>query len=148
MGILLGLADWRGEALALFEHLQGLRKRYWQADYTVSFPRLRPCASNFVIPNPVSDGEFKQLIAAFRLALPEIGIVLSTRESASLRDELIELGVTQISAGSRTEPGGYLHPDEALKQFEIEDRRAPNEVSQMIQIKGLEPVWKNEEIYG
>ncbi|MBI1909061.1 MAG: 2-iminoacetate synthase ThiH [Deltaproteobacteria bacterium] len=145
MGILLGLSDWRAEATALFEHLLGLRKKYWRADYTVSFPRLRPCASDFAIPHPVSDDDFKQLIAAFRLALPEAGIVLSTRESATLRDELIGLGVTQMSAGSRTEPGGYLHPDQALKQFETEDQRSPEEISRAVQAKGLEPVWKDEE---
>jgi 2-iminoacetate synthase len=86
-----------------------------------------------------------QLIAALRLALPDVGIVLSTRESRELRDELVGCGVTRMSAGSRTEPGGYLHPEESLKQFETEDHRTPAEVARMIENKGYEPVWKDWE---
>lgn len=145
MGILLGLADWRRDAASLVEHLRRLRKRYWQTEFTISLPRLRPCASDFNPPHPVSDHEFLQLIAALRLALPDVGLVLSTRESPELRDRLIGLGVTRMSAGSRTEPGGYLHPDQTLKQFEIEDRRSPEEVARAIRKKGYEPVWKDWE---
>lgn len=145
MGILLGLADWRHDAAALVEHLRRLRKRYWQTEFTISLPRLRPCASDFNTPHPVSDHEFLQLIAALRLALPDVGLVLSTRESPELRDRLIGLGITRMSAGSRTEPGGYLHPDQTLKQFEIEDRRSPEEVARAIREKGYEPVWKDWE---
>lgn len=145
MGILLGLSDWRRDATALVNHVQGLRKKYWQTEISISLPRLRPSASHFQPPSPVSDREFIQLIAALRLALPEIGITLSTRESPALRDFLIGLGVNRVSAGSRTEPGGYLHPEEGLKQFEIEDLRPAAEVAAMIARKGYEPVWKDWE---
>lgn len=145
LGILLGLADWRTDAAALIEHVRRLRKKYWQTEFTISLPRLRPCASEFSPPHPVTDPEFLELIAQLRLALPEVGIVLSTRESPELRDQLIGLGVTKMSAGSSTEPGGYLNPEKALKQFEIEDRRSPAEVARAIESKGYEPVWKDWE---
>lgn len=148
MGILLGLADWRKDAAALVDHVRRLRKKYWQTEITISLPRLRPCASEFRPPHPVSDREFIRLIAILRLALPDVGIVLSTRESPSLRNFLIGMGVTQMSAGSKTEPGGYLHPEQSLKQFEIEDRRPIGEVVRAIEQKGYEPVWKDWERIG
>ena len=145
MGILLGLSDWREEAHALIQHVKQMKKKYWQTEFTISLPRLRPCASDFNPTHPVSDRDFIELIATLRLALPDVGIILSTRESPELRDFLIGLGVTRMSAGSSTEPGGYLHPEETLKQFEIEDRRSAEEVAAMIQQKGYEPVWKDWE---
>jgi 2-iminoacetate synthase len=145
MGILLGLSDWRADAAALVRHVRGIQKRFWQCEIAVSLPRLRPCESDYDPPHPVSDRDFLQLIAALRLALPDVGIVLSTRESPELRDRLIGLGVTRMSAGSRTEPGGYLHPEESLKQFETDDHRSPAEVAAAIEIKGYEPVWKDWE---
>ncbi len=146
MGILLGLADWRRDAIALVSHLEELRRKYWGTEFTISLPRLRPCASDYDPPHPVPDRDFIQLIAALRLALPDVGIVLSTRESPSLRDLLIGLGVTRMSAGSKTEPGGYLHPEENLKQFEIEDRRSVADVTDAIKRRGYEPVWKDWEL--
>lgn len=143
MGILLGLSDWRADAEALIEHVKRLQRRYWRTEFTVSLPRLRPCASEFSPSYPLSDREFVRLIAMIRLALPEVGIVLSTREAPELRDELIGLGVTRMSAGSRTEPGGYLHPEEGLKQFETDDHRTPAEIASVIRQKGFEPVWKD-----
>ncbi len=148
MGILLGLADWREDAAALVRHVRELRRRFWQIEFAVSLPRLRPCASDFVPPHPVTDREFIQLVAALRLTLPDVGIVLSTRESPDLRDLLVGMGVTRMSAGSRTEPGGYLKPNAALKQFEIEDGRPPDEVARMISMKGFDPVWKDWERMG
>lgn len=148
MGILLGLADWKKDAAALIDHVRRLRKKYWQTEITISLPRLRPCASDFTPPHPVSDREFIRLVAILRLALPDVGIVLSTRESPSLRNFLIGMGVTQMSAGSKTEPGGYLHPEQSLKQFEIEDRRPIGEVVRVIEQKGYEPVWKDWERIG
>lgn len=145
MGILLGLSDWRKEVVRLVNHIEQLRKKYWQTEITISLPRLRPCASDYRPPCPVSDRDFVQVIAALRLALPDIGIVLSTRESPALRDSLIGLGVTRMSAGSKTEPGGYLHPEEELKQFEIEDHRSVKEVMAAITSKDYEPVWKDWE---
>jgi 2-iminoacetate synthase len=148
MGILLGLADWQKDAASLIAHVRSLRKKYWQTEITVSLPRLRPCISDFAPPHPVSDREFVELIAAIRLTLPEVRIVLSTRESPSLRDFLIGIGVTEMSAGSKTEPGGYLNPEGTLKQFEIEDCRPAADVAAMIAKKGYEPVWKDWERIG
>ena len=97
--------------------------------------------------HPVSDNEFIQMIALLRCELPEVGIVLSTRESQQLRDQIIEMGmgITRMSAGSSTEPGGYSQPDQSLKQFNISDHRSPQEVALVIQQKGYEPVWKDWE---
>jgi len=145
MGILLGIADWREDAVALVRHVRRMQKQFWQAEISISLPRLRPCESEYTPPHPVPDQDFLQLIAALRLALPDVGLVLSTRESPELRDRLIGLGITRMSAGSRTEPGGYLHPEESLKQFETEDRRSPAEVAAAIEKKGYEPVWKDWE---
>ncbi|QQR80356.1 MAG: radical SAM protein [Deltaproteobacteria bacterium] len=111
MGILLGLADHQKDAAALIKHVRHIQKKYWQTEITISLPRLRPCASSFEIPHPVSDEEFIELIAMLRCELPEVGIVLSTRESPALRDQLIGLGITRMSAGSRLEPGGYQQPE-------------------------------------
>ena len=126
-------------------HVQQLRKRYWQTEFMIRLPRLRDCASDFTIPSPVTDREFIQMIAALRILLPEVGINLSTRVSPALRDYLIGAGVTHMSAGSKTEPGGYLHPEENLKHFEIEDRRSIAEVTSLIQQKGYEPIFKDWE---
>ncbi len=145
MGILLGLSDWRQDATALIEHVKILKKRYWQTEWTVSFPRLRPCASGYNPPHLITDEEYKELIATTRIALPDVGIVLSTRESPELRDELLELGVTQMSAGSCTNPGGYSLASESTEQFEIADHRDPATVAAAIMKKGLEPVWKDWE---
>ncbi len=145
MGILLGLSDWREDARQLIGHVATLRRRYWQTEFAISLPRLRPCASAYQPPHPVRDHDFVQLIAALRLAFPDIGLVLSTRETPELRDRLVGLGITRMSAGSRTDPGGYTHPDENLKQFEIEDSRSPGEIAAMIERKGYEAVWKDHE---
>ncbi|MCF6312719.1 MAG: 2-iminoacetate synthase ThiH [Verrucomicrobiales bacterium] len=107
IGALLGLADWRSEALALAAHLEYLYKTCWKASFTISFPRMRPAAGEFTPPYTISDAELIQLITVFRITFPQLGIVLSTREPAPLRDALFPLGVTTISAGSHTEPGGY-----------------------------------------
>ena len=145
MGILVALSPWQEDLEQLIAHVRSMKKRFWQTEFTVSLPRLRPCASDFVAPHPVSDEEYVEMIARVRLALPDVGIVLSTRERPEFRDRLIGAGVTHMSAGSRTEPGGYLHPQEALKQFEIEDSRTPAEVAAAIVAKGHEPVWKDWE---
>lgn len=145
MGVLLGLAPWQNEVRALIEHVKKLQKKYWQTEFTVSLPRLRPCASAFDVAHPVGDLEFIEMIALLRCELPEVGLVLSTRESPLLRDQLIGMGITRMSAGSSTEPGGYSQPDQHLKQFNIEDRRSPQEVAKVIQQKGYEPVWKDWE---
>ncbi len=144
LGVLLGLTpDWRVEVLALAAHARFLLKRHWRAEVTLSLPRLRP-AAGFPGPRyPVEDAEFVQAHAALRIFLPDVGLVLSTRERPELRDGLALVAVTQMSAGSRTEPGGYLHPDEAEEQFAIADTRSADEVARALAREGLDPVWKD-----
>jgi 2-iminoacetate synthase len=164
IGVLFGLWDWREEAIALAAHLDHLLRTCWKAHLTVSFPRLRPAAGGFHPTHPLHDREFVQLLCAFRLHFPRIGIVLSTREPAALRDAVSPLGVTMMSAGSHTEPGGYtglgrdnLHltvrgralscdtPEDALatEQFSTSDQRTPEEVATRLRQLGLDPVWKD-----
>jgi 2-iminoacetate synthase len=107
IGALHGLADWRFESIALAAHAAWLLRHCWKAFFTVSVPRLRPCAGEFQPPTRLGDRDMVQLICALRLFLPDVGLVLSTREPAPLRDGLLPLGITLISAGSHTEPGGY-----------------------------------------
>jgi len=148
IGALFGLSDWRSEAIALAAHAQWLMKHCWKAQITVSIPRIRPCAGSFEPVDLISDRDLTQLICALRLFLPDVGIVLSTRESASLRNGLIPLGVTHMSAGSHTSPGGYSALEtptetQATEQFNIADDRAPDEVARQIDRLGYEPVWKD-----
>lgn len=146
IGALLGLADWRTEGLHVAAHARWLGRRYWRRLVTVSFPRLRPAEHADTRPRfPVGDRELAQLVCALRLLLPDAGLVLSTRESATFRDGMLRLGVTQVSAGSRTEPGGYSAPEASGRQFEIEDRRTPREVARAIRDAGRDPVWKDWE---
>ncbi|MFZ3090435.1 MAG: [FeFe] hydrogenase H-cluster radical SAM maturase HydG [Nitrospirota bacterium] len=136
MGTLFGLYDFRFEALALIQHARYLEDRYGFGPHTVSVPRLQP-ASGAVIsdaPYPVSDIDFKKIVAVYRLAMPYVGIVISTREPKELRDEIIKIGASQISAGSRTNPGGYSvrSSGENTEQFETEDHRSLDEMIQVI----------------
>ena len=144
IGALLGLHDdWRFEALAMAVHAEALCRRWWRSEVTVAVPRLRPAAGGFEPAEPVSDRELVQLVCALRLCLPDVGITLSTREPASLRDLLVEVGVTQMSAGSHTEPGGYAAASEAEPQFEVADGRTPTEVAAALRSAGYDPVWKD-----
>jgi 2-iminoacetate synthase len=144
IGALLGLADWRLDGFWTALHARYLQKECWQSAIAVSFPRLRTVPRRHAIRHPLSDRELVQLMLALRLFLPEVGFNLSTRERPSLRDRLIPLGVTMMSAGSSTRPGGYAHyGEETLAQFEIEDRRSPAEVVQAIRRAGYDPVWKD-----
>jgi 2-iminoacetate synthase len=170
IGALYGLVDWRYEAICLAAHAQYLLRACWKAALTISLPRLRPCAGEFQPLTHMSDREMAQLICAFRLMFPDVGLVLSTRESARLRDGLVPLGITLMSAGSHTEPGGYtgagqshLHrtkggrivelgasewadagePARATGQFDISDARSAGEVADTIRRLGYEPVWKD-----
>jgi 2-iminoacetate synthase len=144
IGALLGLSDWRLEALAVGEHAHYLMKRYWKSRVSFSFPRLRPARDvdrgQFCL---LSDKNLVQMIIALRLCFADAGMVLSTRERAELRNRLIGAGVTKISAGSKTSPGGYSQPANAVEQFEIDDTRSPAEVAEMIRTHGFEPVWKD-----
>lgn len=143
IGSLLGLCDWRVEAACLALHARYLMKRYWRSQITISFPRLRPAVGGYSPPNPVSDRDLVHMLTALRLFLPDAGLLLSTRESAHLRDNMIPLGVTSMSAGSRTEPGGYTMQSRSEGQFEISDHRSPAEIATVLRDKGYEPVWKD-----
>ena len=144
IGVLLGLsADWRADVHAVAEHAVWLQRHYWRTEVTVSLPRIKPSASGFQPLVPVTDAEYVQALCALRLVAPEVGIVLSTREAPALRDGLVRIAVTTMSAGSSTEPGGYLHPGEAQEQFAISDERTPAEVAAMLVAAGYDPVWKD-----
>jgi 2-iminoacetate synthase len=168
VGALFGLSRWQDEAIALAAHLEYLLKRCWQAQINVSVPRLRPAAGGFRPLFPMSDRDLAQLVCALRITFPQVGIVLSTREKAPLRDALVSLGVTMMSAGSHTEPGGYTrqggeHVHQTVRgrivapefqngedqlaggQFEISDERSPVEIANVLRRHGLEPVWKDWE---
>jgi 2-iminoacetate synthase len=164
VGVLFGLSEWRREAMALAAHLFHLQRVCWTSQLTVSMPRLRPAAGSFEPRFSFNDREMTQLLCALRITFPQVGIVLSTREPASLRDALAPLGVTMMSAGSHTEPGGYtgqgsdqLHQtvrgrkiegsscsgSTATEQFAISDDRSAESVASMLRERGLEPVWKD-----
>ena len=143
LGILAGLEDWRTDSFFTALHLKYLQKKYWKTTYSVSFPRLRPHSGGFQ-PNVIlSDKQLAQLIFAYRILDQEIDIALSTRENSEFRDNILKLGITTMSAGSSTNPGGYNEKLDSLKQFEIDDNRTPLEIKNMIIEKGYEPVWKN-----
>ena len=144
IGALLGLRpDWRLDALAVAAHAQALIRRWWRCEVSVALPRLRPAAGGFVPASPVGDRDLVQILCALRLFLPDVGVTLSTREPAPLRDAMVPLGVTQMSAGSHTEPGGYASESDAEPQFEISDTRSPAEVAAALRAAGYDPVWKD-----
>jgi 2-iminoacetate synthase len=145
LGALLGLANWRVEGFYVGLHATYLMRKYWKSQFFISFPRLRPATGAFQPLDPVSDLNFVQLLTVLRLFLPDTGFTLSTREPAELRDHLIPLGITSMSAGSKTDPGGYTHPqgNAAEAQFEIADERSPEIVADVIRQMGYEPVWKD-----
>ena len=170
---LYGLADWRYEALSAAAHADYLLRHCWKAALTISTVRIRPCAGEFEARTHIADRELAQLICALRLMFPDVGLVLSTREAPKLRDGLLPLGVTMMSAGARTEPGGYTgagrdkihhterglikelasgssewappagHATNATGQFNVADERPPGEVAARIRQLGYEPVWKD-----
>ena len=143
LGCLLGLEDWRIDSVFTAMHLKYLEKKYWQTKYSISLPRLRPSESGFQPNSVINDREMVQLICAYRLMDQEIEISISTRENRKFRDNVIYLGATSFSAGSSTEPGGYVEKDHELEQFAIDDNRTPEEIAEMIRQKGYEPVWKD-----
>lgn len=143
IGALMGLYDWRYEAMALAFHLDYLQKTYWQTKYSVSFPRIRDMVGVFTQTYDITDAELTQLICAFRMIFPDLGITLSTREEPYLRDHLFKLGITTMSAESNTSPGGYSGKEESEKQFEISDHRSLNEIKTLLLQNGYEPVMKD-----
>jgi len=144
LGALLGLYDWHMDGFRTALHAKYLQKKCWQSGVSVSFPRLQHTPERFPVKSLPSDREFVQLMLAMRLFLPEVGFYLSTRETPDLRNNLIPLGVTHMSAGSSTRPGGYATcGEQTLQQFEIEDSRSPAEVVEVIRSAGYDPVWKD-----
>jgi 2-iminoacetate synthase len=147
LGVLLGLDDWRLDSFYLALHLDYLRKKYWRTKYSVSFPRLRPHAGSFNPPFHATERDLLQLICAYRIFDQDLELALSTRECPHFRDNAMQLGITAMSAGSHTEPGGYASDNGALKQFEPNDNRSPQEVMNMIKSQGYETVWKDWDAY-
>ncbi len=144
IGALLGLAHAPVEACMMAAHGAYLQKRFPQARLAISFPRLRPVPGGTPVLHPVSDADLTQLIVGMRLMFPDAELVMSTREPAPLRDRLIPLGITRMSAGSRTTPGGYGHADDAEKgQFVTEDQRSVFEVASAIRAAGYDVVYKD-----
>ena len=142
IGPLLGLNDWRVEGFFVALHANYLLRNCWKSQVAISFPRLRSSAGGYVPPAPVGDRDLVQLICALRLVLPDAGFTLSTRESPVLRDHLIPLGITTMSAGSHTEPGGYASASGGVAQFTVADERPPGVVAEVLRRRGYEPVWK------
>lgn len=143
MGALLGLEDWRGDAVMLARHLRYLQKKYWKSRFSVNFPRMCPSESGFQPTSLINDRQLARLTFAFRIFDHDVDISYSTREAPLFRNNILTLGATSLSAGSQTEPGGYCSSPEALEQFEVTDSRTPTEVSQAIRRQGYDPVWKD-----
>ncbi|TOA66906.1 2-iminoacetate synthase ThiH [Vibrio parahaemolyticus] len=148
IGALIGLEEWRTDCFFAAAHLDYLERTYWQSRYSISFPRLRPCAGNVpasgLKPKSVmTDKQLVQLICAYRLFNPEVELSLSTRESPQFRDNVLPLGITSMSAASKTQPGGYATEEVELEQFEISDERSAASVEDMIRAKGFDPVWRD-----
>jgi len=140
---LIGLEDWRVDSLFVALHLQYLERKYWKTKYSISFPRLRPFSGGLTPKVEMNDRELVQLICAYRLLDEEVELSLSTRESENFRNNVLKLGITSMSAGSKTNPGGYAAEKESLEQFEISDERSPAEIADLIRQQGYEPVWKD-----
>jgi 2-iminoacetate synthase len=150
LGTLIGLEDWRTDCFFTALHLKYLQHHYWQTKYSVSFPRLRPIEIGTTEQTEyksfeayMNDKELVQLICAYRLLDDTLEISISTREEERFRDHIVKLGITSMSAGSKTNPGGYSVAPESLEQFEISDERSPQEIAAMIREHGYEPVWKD-----
>ena len=143
MGVLIGLEEWRTDTTMLALHLQYLRKRYWKTRYSVNFPRMRPSEGHFQPNVVISDHELAQLTFAFRIFDHDVDISYSTRECAALRNGMATLGVTSMSAGSKTDPGGYEVYPQSLEQFAVSDERTPAQVAADLRSAGYEAVWKD-----
>jgi 2-iminoacetate synthase len=143
VGVLFGLEDWRTDTFFCASHLDYLEKKYCKTKYSLSFPRLRPCAGGVELKSVMTDKELVQLICAYRILNEEVELSMSTRESESFRNNIIKLGITSISADSKTDPGGYANPDANLEQFEIDDTRPTSDFIEVIKQQGYEPVFKD-----
>jgi 2-iminoacetate synthase len=154
LGVLIGLEDWRTDCFFTALHLHYLEKTYWKTKYSISFPRLRPIevgtqnnSSMKSFTSFMSDKQLVQLICAYRIFNPEVELSLSTREDENFRNHVIKLGITSMSAGSKTNPGGYVVEPQSLEQFEISDERSPQQITALIKQQGYEPVWKDWESF-
>ncbi|MGV6861819.1 MAG: 2-iminoacetate synthase ThiH [Putridiphycobacter sp.] len=142
VGVLIGLEDWRTDSFYAAMHLSYLEKKYWKSKFSISFPRLRPCAGGVELKSVMTDKQLVQLICAYRIFNQEVELSMSTRESETFRDNIIKLGITSISADSKTDPGGYANPKQNLEQFEIHDKRSTQVFVERIKAQGYEPVFK------
>jgi 2-iminoacetate synthase len=146
IGALLGLKDWRRESFATGTHARYLQQYYPEAEVSVSLPRMRPEVGGFEPPDPVSDRDLVQLVLAFRLFLPRVGLTISTRESPHLRDRLVKLGVTRMSAGVSTAVGGHAQEAEGTSQFEIADPRSVAQMQAAISGQGYKAVLQDWQL--
>lgn len=149
LGNLIGLEEWRTEAWFTALHLRYLESKYWRTKYSIAFPRLRPFAheGDFDPDYPASEKDLLQLICAYRLLSEDVELSVSTRESSVYRDKIMPFGVTTMSAGSKTMPGGYADDNGELEQFAINDERTPEAVEAAVKNKGFEAVWKDWSLY-
>ena len=147
LGILLGLEDWRVDAFFLGLHLRYLRKNFWRTKYSISFPRIRPHTGGYQANFSINDKELSQLIWAIRLFDEDVEIALSTRESVKFRNNMLSLGITSMSAGSKTDPGGYSISVNELEQFEVNDARIPQELILEMERQNYTPIWKDWDSY-
>ncbi len=143
MGVLIGLEDWRTDVTMMARHLRYLRKNYWRTRFSINFPRMCPAEGGYTPSVIMSDRELAQLTFAFRIFDHDVDISYSTRETPEFRANMMKLGVTSMSAGSKTEPGGYYSTPDALEQFEVSDSRTPAQVTEEIRALGYEAVWKD-----
>ena len=144
MGVLIGLEEWRTDVTMMAYHLRYLQKHYWKTKYSVNFPRMRPSENDGFQPNVImNDRELAQLTFAMRIFDHDVDISYSTRESAEIRNHMATLGVTTMSAESKTEPGGYYSYPQTLEQFHVSDERKAVEVERDLKKLGREPVWKD-----
>jgi len=143
IGSLLGLGNSLSDVFYSGLHALYLARKFWRTQVTLSFPRICPADGGFQPNSIVDDRQLTQFICALRLLLPDAGLVLSTREGAELRNNLLPLGITQMSAGSCTAPGGYGEDDHDAEQFAISDERSPAEVEAFLKSHGYEAVWKD-----
>ncbi|MBL4770348.1 MAG: 2-iminoacetate synthase ThiH [Planctomycetes bacterium] len=142
-GALFGLSTWRLEGMRLGLHAAYLQKRWWESQISIGLPRLKGTPDNFDIPKPIDDRTLVHLLTVMRVFLPDVGISISTRETPEFRANVLGLGVTHMSAGSKTEPGGYTEEKIADEQFSISDERSPEEVAASLLSMGYDPVWKD-----
>ncbi|MCK0126322.1 2-iminoacetate synthase ThiH [Gelidibacter sp. F2691] len=145
IGALFGLEDWRVDSFYTALHLKYLQKTYWRTKYSISFPRLRPHEGNVQPKVEMTDADLVQLICAYRLLDEDVELSMSTRESEKFRDHIVKLGITSMSAASKTNPGGYTVDKQSLEQFEISDERSTDAIIAMIRSQGYEAIWKDWE---